>query len=121
MSPHVFCYHSLREHDTRMACMTHYFLLHNSGWFQRCFRPSFAQGWREKSFKPCQTLCAELTEAACAFTQSYRLSTDASLPAAVAAGLPFDRLLWRCLVGEVLLFGASEIPEIDMAVECLTR
>src|SRR5262249_51214591 len=32
---------------------------------------------------------------------------------------PFDRDVWRALVGEVLLFGAAEVPEIQTATETL--
>jgi hypothetical protein len=101
--------------------MTHYFLLHDSAWFLGNFRPSLEQSWREKSFGPCLALCAELTEAARTYTQTYRVSTEGSLVAGIAAGLPFDRRLWRGLVGEALLYGAREIPEFDLAVEDLTR
>jgi hypothetical protein len=101
--------------------MTHYFLLLDAAWFQRRFRPALAASWRQRSFQPCQALCAELADAAQTFSTTYRGSAEGSLPAAVASGLPFDRHLWRCLVGETLLYGASEIPEIDMALERLTR
>jgi hypothetical protein len=101
--------------------MTHYFLMHDAAWFQHVFCTSLAQSWRDKSFQPCQSLCAELTAAARTFADSYRVSTEGSLVAAVAAGLPFDRRLWRGVVGEALLFGAREIPEIDLAVDSLTR
>jgi hypothetical protein len=100
--------------------MSHYFLLLDSNWFHDRFRPALAASWRQKSFQPCQALCDELTEAARAFSATYYVSTEGSL-AAVAAGLPFDRHFWRCLVGEALLYSASEIPEIQMALESVTR
>jgi hypothetical protein len=38
----------------------------------------------------------------------------------VAEGLPFERHYWRCLVGEILMVGAAEIPEMETAPESLT-
>jgi hypothetical protein len=100
--------------------MSHYFLLLDSQWFHDHFRPAMAASWRQKSFQPCEVLCGELTAAARAFSTTYHVSTEGPL-AAVAAGLPFDRHLWRCLVGEALLYGANEIPEMQLALESLTR
>src|SRR5262249_54183328 len=37
----------------------------------------------------------------------------------VARGLPFDRHFWRLLVGELLLYTAAEIPEIQTAPDAL--
>jgi hypothetical protein len=39
--------------------------------------------------------------------------------AKVAAGLSFDRACWQLLVGEMLLFAAADIPEIQTAPETL--
>ncbi len=100
--------------------MSHYYLLLDSTWFHDRFRPAMVASWRQKSFQPCQALCGELTEAARAFSATYHVFTEGSLTA-VAAGVPFDRHLWRCLVGEALLYGASEIPEIQSTIESLTR
>jgi hypothetical protein len=117
----ILCYHAERKWYGRKTCMTHYFLLLEAAWFHGRLRPALSASWREKSFRTCQALCAELIESARTFAATYRVSTEESLPAAVAAGLSFDRHLWRCLVGEALLYGASEIPELDMALESLTR
>ena len=37
----------------------------------------------------------------------------------VARGLPFDRHFWQLLVGELLLYAAAEIPEIQTAPDTL--
>jgi hypothetical protein len=37
----------------------------------------------------------------------------------VLEGLSFDRACWRHLVGEVLLYGAAELPELEIAPETL--
>jgi hypothetical protein len=101
--------------------MAHYFCLVDSSWFYDRFRPALAASWRQKSFQPCRQLCAALNEAADRFAATYNGLVGTSIVTAVAAGLAFDRHVWRCLVGEALLYGASEIPEIHLAVECLTR
>lgn len=104
-----------------MEAMPHYFLLLNAGWFHERLRPALAASWRQRSFQPCQTLCIELAAAARAFAETYQVTVEGSLPAAVAAGLPFDRNLWRCLVGEALLYGAAETPEIQTAIDTLVH
>lgn len=37
----------------------------------------------------------------------------------VMHGLPFDRDRWKLLVGEILLFAAAEVPEIEVVPETL--
>jgi hypothetical protein len=100
--------------------MQHYFFVLDGAWFHERLRPALAASWRKKSFQPCQVLCRELAASARAFAETYHVSADGSLVAAIAAGLPFDRNIWRGLVGEALLYGATEIPEIQTAVESLT-
>ena len=100
--------------------MAHYFLVHDSAWFQERLRPALTASRQRRSFEPCQALCAELVDAARRYAATYHVSTEGSLSAAVVAGLPFDRHLWRCLVGEALLYGAREIPEIPWALDSLT-
>jgi hypothetical protein len=39
----------------------------------------------------------------------------------VVAGLSFDRVFWRALVGEVLLFAATEMPELQSCEETFVR
>jgi hypothetical protein len=61
-----------------------------------------------------------LLPAARDYGERYHAAATESLLARVAAGsVPFDRALWRALVGEVLLFGAVEIPEFQVNAETL--
>src|SRR5438445_8576766 len=90
-----FWYHA--EIKRRMESMPHYFFLLDGAWFHEQLRPALAASWREKSLQPCQALCGELAASAHAFAESYHASADGSLVAAIAAGLPFDRNVWRGL------------------------
>jgi hypothetical protein len=95
-----------------------YFLLLDAGSFRGATAPALAAAWRRGSFAPCRGLCAGLVPAARAFAERYHLGADEPLLARVAregGGVPFDRDLWRLLVGEVLLYAAAEIPEFQTA------
>ncbi len=91
-----------------------FFLLEGS-WFDEQLKPALAASWRQKSFQPCQVLCLELAGAARRFADTYHVCLEGSTLFAVVAGLSFDRNVWRCLVGEMLLYGAVECPEIQTA------
>lgn len=81
--------------------------------------PALTASWRQRSYKPCQDICQQLIPAAQTFSARYCLGEDSLLLLEVAAGLPFERHGWRCLVGEILLIGAAEIPEIETAADSL--
>ena len=107
---------------SRLWCLRYmplYHLLLDASAFQDRTRPALAAAWRQRSFAPCQSLCADLLPAARAFAERYHLGTDEPLLAQVARGLPFDRELWRHLVGEVLWYSAAEIPEFESAADSL--
>lgn len=56
------------------------------------------------------------------FAGQYHLGAEEPLLAQIEPGLPFDRALWRHLVGEVLWFAAADIPVLataEPALECL--
>lgn len=95
----------------------HYFLLHDAADFAHRVRPALSASWHARSFEPCRTLCTELAPAASDFTRRYGADGDEPFVARVARGLPFDRDLWRLLVGEVLLYAALELPEIQTTPE----
>jgi hypothetical protein len=90
--------------------------------FHQRLRPALATSWQRRSFVPCRALCVELIPAALSFRERYRLGPEDLLVGQVAEGLPFDRNLWRFLVGEVLWLSAADIPQMEMtpqAVCCL--
>jgi hypothetical protein len=98
--------------------MALYFLRLDAEFFRRELAPALAAAWRRGSFGPCAGLCARLLPAAHAFAERYHTCPNGGLLDAVArlgAGTPFARDLWRLLVGEVLLYGAAEIPEPQTA------
>jgi hypothetical protein len=99
--------------------MAEYFLCLDAEVFLQCIRPALADSWRQRSFAPCRTLCNELLPAARDYTQRYHTGEEETLVARVAAGFPFDRACWRLLAGEVLLFAAVEIPELQSNAETL--
>jgi hypothetical protein len=47
-----------------------------------------------------------------AYAHSFPLGQADSLIHQVSQGLPFDRSLWKALIGETLLYGAMEMPEL---------
>jgi hypothetical protein len=101
--------------------MADYFLMLDAAAFEGRARPALARSWRQRSFAPCRSFCAELIPAASAYAEQYHVGGDKPLLARIADGLPFDRGCWRALVGEVLLFTAVEIPEFQACEETLCR
>lgn len=99
--------------------MAEYFLCLNAETFLESIRPVFAASWRLRSFEPCRSLCHQFLPAARDYTERYHLGEEETLVARVAAGLSFDRAVWRLLVGEMLLFAAVEIPEFQSNAETL--
>jgi hypothetical protein len=100
-----------------------YFLLHDAARFHQEIRPALSATWRRRSFEPARPLCAALAPAAVAFAERYHTGHDESLLSRVAGGaaIPFDRDVWRLLVGEVLLYGAASVPELLTAPDTLAH
>jgi hypothetical protein len=97
-----------------------YFLVHDAAPFHQAVRPPLSQAWRCRSFVPCRPLCQALAPAALSFAERYHTGPEDSLLVQLAhSPRPFDRDLWRLLVGEVLLFGAAAVPEFQTAPETL--
>jgi len=120
-----------------------YFLVIPGDLFEGQIRPALAQSRRLRSFEPCRSLCRSLLPAARAFRERYhsgsaesivellgeRRGVSPPIPAprgltppgsprrAARQELPFDRDLWKQLVGEVLLFSAVEIPEFQLPAD----
>jgi len=99
-----------------------YFLLHDAAWFDESLRPALAEAWRRRDFGPSRSLCTALVPTAVAFAERYHTGHDEPLLAQVAQDyVPFDRDLWRLLVGEVLVYGAAAIPDLLTAPDTLCR
>lgn len=96
-----------------------YFYVWERGLFVDSVQPALAASWRERSFAPCQKLCRDLIPAGDAFFSRYCLGPDPLLLNQVAERMAFDRHSWRCLVGEILMIGAAEIPEFYTAPDSL--
>jgi hypothetical protein len=96
-----------------------YHLLLDATTFHDRIRPALAAAWLGRRFAPCAALCESLLPAARSFAQRYHLGPEEPLLAQVARGLTFDRDFWRHLVGEVLWYSASEIPELQTAPDSL--
>jgi hypothetical protein len=99
--------------------MADYFLALDADAFEGRARPALAESSRRRSFEPCRDLCAALLPAARAYAERYHTGADEPLLTRAARGLPFDRALWRALVGEVLLYSALEIPEFQVNADAL--
>lgn len=99
--------------------MADYFLVLDAETFEGRMRPALAECWKRRSFVPCQRLCATLVPSAHSYAERYHLGSDEPLLTRVAEGLPFDRSCWRHLVGEMLLFAALEIPEMQTCPDTL--
>src|SRR5436305_422838 len=98
-----------------------YFLLLDNAFFSGQVRPALTASWRQRSFGPCAVLCREIAPRAAAFAERYHLGPEGPLLAQVARGLPFERVFWQHLVGEVLWYGALEIPEVQTAADTLAH
>lgn len=96
-----------------------YFMLHDGARFQDVLRPALTASWRHRSFEPCRVLCNELLPSVAAFAERFHLGSQEPLIARVIDGLPFARDYWRSLVGEILLYGAAEVPDFQAAPETL--
>lgn len=99
--------------------MSEYFLCLDAETFNEQIRPALAASWRRRSFEPCRSLCSELLPAALDYTRRYHTGAEEPFLAHVVRGASFDRACWRMLVGEVLLFAAVEIPELQTNAETL--
>ena len=99
--------------------MAEYFLCLDGEHFSRQIRPALAESWRQRRFEPCRELCRQLLPAARDYADRYHTGEEEPLLAQIIRGLPFDRACWRLLVGELLLFAAAEIPELQTNAETL--
>ena len=96
-----------------------YFMLHDAARLHGVLHTALAASWRQRSFGPCGLLRTTLADDIERFAERYHLGADTSVLARIDTGSPFDRSMWRELVGEALLFGAAEVPEMHTAPETL--
>ncbi|MCS6852589.1 MAG: hypothetical protein NZ700_15645 [Gemmataceae bacterium] len=99
--------------------MALYFMIWDAATFEGLVRPTLAECWRRRSFAAAVELCNRLRPAMMTFGEHYRVAVETSILAQVVAGLRFDHARWRALVGEILFFGARDIPEILTSPETL--
>ncbi|MFN4261114.1 MAG: hypothetical protein ACK4RK_17640 [Gemmataceae bacterium] len=100
--------------------MSDYLMLLDPERFSQHIRPALADSWKKRSFLPCRDLCAELLPVAHAYAERYHTGAEEPFLAQVVRGVPFARHGWRLLVGEVLLYSATEIPDLQTTSETLT-
>jgi hypothetical protein len=86
--------------------------------FHEQIRPALGAAWQERSFEPCRALCSALLPAVEAFAERFHTAPEEQLLRHITA-LPFDRDFWRLLVGEVLLYSAVEVPELQTIPDTL--
>src|SRR5205823_3805008 len=103
------------------ARMAIYFLLLDARRFHEEIIPALADSWRQRSFQPSRELCAALAPEAATFRERYYVGSEEPLLCRVTRGLPFDRDFWRLIVGEILLYAAAELPELQTALSTTRR
>src|SRR5436305_14667382 len=101
--------------------MSLYFFIHEAERFASVIRPALAASWAQRSFVPCRPLHEALLPEVRSFQDRFHAGHDEPLLCRLEQELPFSRAAWRLLVGEVLLYGAAEIPEVATVPETLTR
>jgi hypothetical protein len=81
--------------------------------------PALSASWKERSFAPCRDLCAGLATACLGAPGCHFLQSAKPLLCQAAQALPFDRLYWSHLVGEILVYSAVRMPEVPLSPETL--
>jgi hypothetical protein len=97
----------------------HYFLLHDSHFFQECILPAFGRSWQSSSFEPIGSLAPHFRPGIAAFTEKFRMGTDETVLEQIARGMQFDRDVWEMAFGEALFFGAREAPDAPVSFTSL--
>jgi hypothetical protein len=98
--------------------MADYLLVHDRDVFERQLRPALAEARARRGFGPCRALARAWRPAALDFARRYHVHSDDLLLPRLES-LPFDRSLWRGLVGEWLLVAAREVPELPANLDVL--
>ncbi|HYV38004.1 MAG TPA: hypothetical protein VE988_20125 [Gemmataceae bacterium] len=100
--------------------MALYFLVLDRLSFQEEILPGLVESWRKRSFAPCKAICAKVLTRAKDFADRYYIVGE-TLLAQIGKGLPFDRLFWQHLAGELLWYSAVDIPELQTSPDTLAR
>jgi hypothetical protein len=93
--------------------MADYFLVYDPAVLDGQLRPALALAWRQRCFDPCVPLCRAWASAAGQFANRFHINLDETVLTHVDR-VPFDRVLWRTLAGELLLFAAHDIPDLPL-------
>jgi hypothetical protein len=99
--------------------MPDYLLVHDRAFFSEQLQPALGEAWRRRSFAPCRGLVEAAAAQAEEYARRYLLDPDDFLFPRTRDGLPFDRAVWRTVVGELLVVCAVEIPELPAHLETL--
>src|SRR5262245_17995157 len=94
-----------------------YFMAIPADWFHTRLSGSLRMCWRLRSFAPAVEICRELAISARRFIQREAGSEMPPLTLLVPEGLTFAPDRWRTLSGELMLFGAAELPELETPLE----
>jgi hypothetical protein len=97
-----------------------YFMAIPDKWFHERLSGSLRACWRQRSFAPAVEICRELAHSAQSFIQRGEEGTTPPLSLLVPQGLTFDADRWRTLAGELMFFGAAELPELETPLESYT-
>ncbi|HMC89347.1 MAG TPA: hypothetical protein VKI17_07350 [Gemmataceae bacterium] len=96
-----------------------YFMLLEATQFHEDMVPALSASWRQRSFAPCVALCSSLVPAARSFAERFHVVADQAMVVKVLQGLAYDRQRWKLLAGEILLFAAAEVPDIQTVPETM--
>jgi hypothetical protein len=100
--------------------MPFYFLVFDPVILEQQIRPALTASRRLKSFEPCRSIATLLLPRVRAFRQQCHAGPEEPLiERMLLASFSFDRHLWQSLAGELLLYGAAEIPDLRIAPETL--
>src|SRR5262245_45441942 len=92
--------------------MKHYYMVMDADWFHQRLKPALSACWQSRSFQPCHGIMPELLAGATSFAHRYHTKfEDCLIYHLQNKPPPLDRITWRALVGEALLFTADELPE----------
>src|SRR5262245_132729 len=94
-----------------------YFMAIPRNWFHERLSRSLRSCWRERSFAPVVEICRELAFSARSFVQLGSEGETSPLTLLVPNGLTFDPNRWRTVAGELMLFGAAELPELETPLD----
>src|SRR5262245_34787273 len=103
----------------RAKVMSLYFLVLDAAHLHDQVVPALGASWRRRSFEPLRPLAESLKPSVEAFAGRFFTGQDESLLLRAGRDLPFDREVWRLLAGEILLYSARDIPEIETAPQTL--